>query len=232
MSRFGLGFISAGGGIPGNDAFTKIMIHADGIAGGTTFPDVNAGGSLKTWTAVGSTISSGGKFTTALKGAYITCPVSADMQIGSNDMTADFWLNVSGLSGAFYLMGQSQSGGAAGQFTLAVDTSGRVVLSSALGGTGFSINSTSNLYSKGWTHVAIMKTGPNLVRLTIDGVEEAQTTGAAGSFNTQIANFSIGRDGDFTGSPMSANALIDEFRLSIGVTRWPTNFTPPTAQYI
>lgn len=225
MSRFMFGGFPQG--VPGNDSFTKVLLHFDG-----NFTDVNAGGSAKTWTSVGATIASGGKFSSALKGPYITCPVSADMQIGSSDMTVDFWINLNGLSGATNLIGAAPSGAPSGSpFSFLINASGLLTASVILNGTPNSVTSTSNLFSSGWTHIALMKSGTNNVRLTINGIQEAQSTAASGSFPTQTANLSIGRNGDFTGSPMNANALIDEFRFSVGITRWATNFTPPIAAY-
>lgn len=228
MSRFGAGFVGGLSGVPGNDSFTKVLLHFDG-----NFVDVNVGGSPNTWTSVGANTDPSGKFSSALKGAYITCPASPDMQIGSSDLTVDFWINLFGLSGAANLIGAAPSGSpSASPFSFIINSSGLITGSVILGVTLNSVTSTSNLYAMGWTHVALMKSGTNNVRLTINGIQEAQSTGASGSFPAQTANLSIGRNGDFAGSPMNASTMIDEFRMSIGITRWTSNFTPPTAPYI
>ena len=59
VSHFGLGLIS-NNGVPGNDAFTKILLHMDGSNGGTTFTDVNAGGVSNTWSALSDAVNDNG----------------------------------------------------------------------------------------------------------------------------------------------------------------------------
>ena len=54
MTRFGAGFIG-GLSTPGNDAFTKILLHMDGSNGGTTFTDIAVGGSANTWASTNET---------------------------------------------------------------------------------------------------------------------------------------------------------------------------------
>ena len=102
MTRFGVGFIG-GLSTPGNDAFTKILLHMDGSNGGTTFTDIAVGGSAKTWTPTNATTSTASfKFGTAsmlTASGYITTPDHSDFTIGSNDFTLDLWINFSATTG-------------------------------------------------------------------------------------------------------------------------------------
>lgn len=235
MSRFGLGFTSAG--VPGNDAFTKILLHMDGSNGGTTFTDVNAGGSSHIWTPTNATTSTSSfKFGGAsLLGAtgYITSPAHADFNIGTNDAAIDFWLNNNGVGSAGYtFLGQSDSGGnavsrsvlftrasGAGVIQVTITSSGGAALITLQSTTGFASTST-------WNHIALTKSGTSF-RLFINGTQE-DTTKTLASVNASPQPFTIGRGGD---QASGFSAMIDEFRLSVGASRWTANFTPPIGPY-
>lgn len=235
MSRFGLGFTGLHG-VPGNDSFTKILLHMDGANNGTSFPDDAAGGSPHTWSAVDAvTATANVKFgTSALKtsAGYISTPDSADFSLGSSDFTIDFWINHNGTSGLVGLAGQldavgnvsSQSIyiyriGGTGPISVSIRTTGIVDLTST---TVFAGTST-------WNHIAIVRSG-STVRLFVNGVQEASAS-ISGPVNDSSTNWSIGRIGENSSFPASS-VLFDEFRLSVGVARWTSNFTPPDAPYI
>jgi len=76
-----------------------------------------------------------------------------------------------------------------------------------------------------WYHLAITRSG-NVWRAFVDGIKIGEFTNAmsagAGS------NFYIGCE---TGQGAWLNGYIDELRVSKGIARWTSNFTPPTAAY-
>lgn len=87
---------------------------------------------------------------------------------------------------------------------------------------------TTVLAAATWYHVALVRSSGSVL-LFVDGVSQftalSDTRDLAADTGTPI----IGRpgDGDFQG----VNGWIDELRVSKGVARWTTNFTPPTAAY-
>lgn len=233
MSHFGLGLISSAG-VPGNDAFTKILLHMDGSNGGTTFTDVNAGGSSHTWTPSSATTSTAAaKFgPSSMLGAagYISTPAHADFNIGTNDACLDFWLNNNGSSSGYGLAGQIDSGGTLGgtAFIMQKNGSGLIAVSmvNATVSATTTMTATTNLNGTStWNHVAWSKSGTTF-RLFLNGVQEATTTFA--SINSGSTPFHIGRAGNL-GTALSG--YIDEVRLSIGTPRFTAAFTPPVAAY-
>lgn len=228
MTRFGFGYLSSGG-TPGNDSFTKILLHMDGSNGGTSFPDVNAGGSAHTWTPTNATTStSSSKFgTSSMLGAagYISTPAHADFDIGTQDAAFELWLNNNGIGSTGYgIAGQSafvisRSDGS-GFIQAVIVNSGASAQISLQSTTGFAGTST-------WNHISITKSGTSF-RLFINRVQE-DTTKTLSSVNASTRPFTIGRAGD-VGTGMSA--LIDEVRYSVGDARWTTNGTPPTSAYV
>ena len=236
MSHFGLGLISSNG-TPGNDAFTKILLHMDGSNGGTTFTDVNAGGSAHTWTPTSATTStSSAKFgpsSLLCSTGYISTPAHSDFDIGTNDACFDFWYNNNGISGGYGIAGQQDSSGTLGSTSFIMIRSGdsgfiqiTIVNASASGTT--SLQSTTGFASTStWNHVALTKSGTSF-RLFINGTQE-DSTKTLDSVRSSSQPFTIGRAGD---GGSGSSVRIDEVRFSVGTARWTSNFTPSTSQYI
>lgn len=223
-------------GVPGNDAFTKILLHMDGSNGGTTFTDINAGGSAHTWTPTNATTSTAaakfGPSSMLGSAGYITTPAHSDFNIGTQDACVDFWLNNNGIGSTGYgLCGQINSGGTAisTSFTMArFGGAGLIAANIVNSGAGSQISLLSTTGVAGTSssiHVALTKSGTTF-RLFINGTQEDADT--LSSVNSSSQPFTIGRTGDL-GTAFSA--YIDEFRLSVGAARWTSNFTPPAAQY-
>jgi hypothetical protein len=79
-----------------------------------------------------------------------------------------------------------------------------------------------------WHHVALVRTGNDFL-LFLDGTKVGSTvtdTDAVPDFAAAavIGNWPVGTAYDL-------NGWLDEFRVSKGVARWTSNFTPPTAPY-
>lgn len=231
-------------GTTGNDAFTKILLHMDGANGGTTFTDVNAGGAAKTWTATNTfgtstTTTANKKFGTASlitsnTVTYISTPYSTEFDLGTQDFTIDFWFNNNGAIG-----------GIAGVVGNPIDSSPSLAdttwyfTRASTGGTGsidFSVGNgvtvaqilgSTNIVAAGWHHIEASRAA-GVIRLFIDGVQQGSSLSWA-SIPTKAAPITIGVP--YVNAGGIANAMYDEFRLSVGIARHTANFTPPTAQY-
>lgn len=234
MSRFGLGLISGASGTPGNDSFTKILLHMDGANGGTTFIDSNAGGSPRSWApSTALTTTSSAVFDQAMvtSSGYITTPDSADFTLGSSNWTVDFWVNRGGTSGQMALFGQTDSTNSTpstsivGQFLLG----GQFGIEAYSGTTRFAINTSTTFSDSNWRHVAAVRSGSTLLLFVNGNLESSGGIGVA--INDSANAWSVGRTGE-SGGHGQFSGLIDEFRLSVGIARWTSNFTPPNAPYI
>lgn len=225
--------------VQGNDTFTKLLLPLFGLNTGTTFLDVNAGGSIKTFTAGGSAVTS----TTNSKYAgssllipsgsthFITCADSADFAVGASNFVYDFWFKRNGGAGTRVgLFGQADASFTAGCIDMEINTSNvlRVVFTynagaSAVVATGATLTDTASFH-----HIAVIRSGNNLT-IALDG-----TLGSAASVTGLTADnaagaFYLGRVGLFGNS---ADANFAAFRLSVGTDRgWSANFTAPQLPY-
>lgn len=220
-----------------NDSFTKVLLHFDGTNGSTTITDSNAGGSAHTWTASGATISTsqskfgGASGTFSGTSQWVSTPDSSDFTLGSSDFTVDCWFYVSGGNGTRRILaGQMASGGATSSASFWLEmTTGNVINGAInIGGVAKQVTGTTAITSTGWHHGALVRTG-NTLKLFIDGTQEGGDLAISGSVGDSSETLSVGRMGAFTSNTW--NGFIDEFRLSVGVARWTSNFTPPSLAY-
>lgn len=232
----------------GNDEFTKVLLHFDGVDGSTLASDDNSaglrasGGNAHTWTAVGNAqtnITNPGKFGPAAglfdgAGDWITTPDHGDYTLGSGAWTVDFWFNCTVAGGSIErLCGQCDSTptNASTSFRM-YRTAGNFIEGIAcVSTTAFTVTGTTQYTSAvntGWHHAAFVRTG-DILRLFIDGTQQGGDVAITGTVNDSANVLAVAQSGDMTGAAWTGT--IDEFRLSVGAARWTSNFTPPTLSY-
>jgi hypothetical protein len=225
----------------GNDAYTKVLLHFDGDDAATTITDVNAGGSAHTWTAAGNaqidTVQS--KFGGASglfdgTGDFISTPDHADFALGSGDWTVDCWFNCAGLTTTAGNLAGQEDGAitpATSSFHAGRTTTDEMQISVSNGTANITLVGTTkftNAVNTGWHHYAAVRTG-DVLKLFIDGVQEGGDVAFTGSVPNSPDVLTVGARATAGGSIW--NGWIDEFRLSVGIARWTSNFQPPSRAY-
>jgi hypothetical protein len=92
-------------------------------------------------------------------------------------------------------------------------------------GSTLAMTSTSSIPSGAWTHVAVTRDVSSLLRMFINGTQEASYTYATAF--TDTANVVIGADRSLTNF---FNGYIDDFRFTKDGAVYIANFTPPAAE--
>lgn len=200
------------------------LLPLDGAQGSTTFTDVKG----KTWTA-----TNGAVITTAQSqfgGASLDLTTSSSDCISTTSGLADFafpgqftaecWLRRPSVTGSTVLFSAATSGG----FSVRLDPSGVLVVYSN-GGGDLITSAASTLTTNAWQHIAITRDASNVIRAFVAGTQVGSTTNAI-SF-TQPTVFVIGAED--TAGTVSIDGFVDDVRITKGVARYTSNFTPPTA---
>ncbi len=215
-----------------NDSFAKIMLHFDGANGGTTFTDdsllrntFTAHGNANTATASFSAPQFGtasGKFDGTTD--FITCPDVAALRPGTGDFTIDFWIRYNAGSVNHTVFDKGYIG--ANAMLVQSDASASPKLQFFTNaGVQIAIETTGTAPGA-WVHKAIVRSGSTVTIYSGGTANGTGSTALALSDTSQISIGARGSDGAF-----SVNGNIDEFRYSVGIARWTSNFTPPTAPY-
>ena len=229
------------------DSYTKSLLHMNGTDGSTTFTDSAVGGA-HTWTAHGNAQidTAQSKFGGASglfdgTGDYLTTPYSADFDFGTNNFTWDFWIRwnafpSSGTSSVFITVARQTNNNNVNVFYLNNNAGVyRLYFVAIVGGVTKASYYTTNgisVVTNVWYHFACVRSGSSFY-IFFSGTSQSLTTSVAIGTNsiTPAINeaTSIARYGNYTG--YDYNGWLDEVRISKGIARWTSNFTPPTNQY-
>lgn len=205
--------------VPINDLYTKLLLHADGT--GSSFTDSSSGAKIITANGDVTQSSSQSKFGGKSgyfdgNGDYLSSDNSDDFYL-DGDFTFDFWVRPAVISGYQILFHEEQ-------LQLYIKPDGSLGLRSQSGEriTGGSLNSSGN-----WYHIALSRSG-TAIKLFVNGTQVGSTYQLAFAFGSS-KKIKIGCDVNSINNFF--NGYIDEFRLSKGIARWTSNFTPEEAPY-
>jgi hypothetical protein len=217
----------------GNDSYTKLLLHCDGANGSMSFPD--ASGSAHTVTAngnaqVSTAQSKFGGASAAFDGSgdYLSIPDSNDWDFGSGDFTIDCWVRVTTVTSKRHAIAIKASSAVVTSWALYIVNNQFEFNASTNDSTWNVINALlfGSISTNTWYHVAVTRSGDTW-RFFQDGVQQTSTT-ASGALSANANVVQIGGNG-FVDHYLSG--WIDEMRISKGVARWTSNFTPPMGPY-
>jgi hypothetical protein len=194
------------------------LLHFDGLNGSTTFPDETAN---TTWTASGDaklTTSEfrfgGASLNLDGTGDWADSSASAGYSFGTGDFTIEGWFRPESISGNRFLWGHHTGWG--------TYLSGPTIL--VFNGSTNIINTTFAWAIGSWYHVALTRSG-STIRIFVNGTLISFATNNT-DFNT--TNFRIGAQTNGAGN---FQGQIDEFRVTKGVARYTSGFTPIPAPF-
>jgi hypothetical protein len=217
----------------------SLLLHGDGTNGSTTITDSSP--TPKTVTVVGnaqiSTAQSkfgGASIAFDGTGDYLTIPSNADFNFDTGDFTIEAWVRLNALGtsngypGAAWIVGWGPLSSNPG-FDFAIGSTNLIF--SLTNFSSPTISVAHSLSANTWYHIAGTRSGTT-VRAFIDGQVLATETVSAGlSASTNPTGIAISA-AEPTGSTLgNLNGYIDDFRITKGVARYTSNFTPPTAPF-
>lgn len=221
------------------DDYTKLLLHCDGADAATSTVD-SAKNATVTFNGTAQLDTAQSKFGGAsllLDGNsdYLSLADSDNWTFGNADFTIDFWVRWNAFptpDDAMSVMSQRVDGSNVWNLQFGVYGDGHQwYLWFYNGGlcTGRYKQTTRVTYNTGqWYHIAWVRSGPS-AKLFVDGVSIAVTEESAfGNIGNVAAGLEIGRYGAGT---EYLNGWLDEVRISKGIARWSSNFTPPTQSY-
>lgn len=209
------------------DSYTKLLCHFDGGLADRSGKTLTANGNA----TASTTQKKFGTHSLSLDGSgdYLNSANSDDFRFGNGDFTIEFWLysNVAWSS-------QPTSASICGQ-KLNDSSSGWVLYRD--GGYPTKINAriglqnnfpTGSTPTQGvWEHWALVRNGTSL-KWYKNGVQDASTTSSV-NVNDTTGRFLIGLADTWANSYL--NGYIDELRISKGIARYTSNFTPQTQPF-
>lgn len=200
-----------------------LLIHFDGANNSTNFIDEKGKSITKTGTPVISTTQSkfGGSSGYFNGSSYLSIGSNPDFSF-DGDFTIEFWCYFDNNTNYMTLLDTGwQSGGLLIQTLTGTSNIGVWINGSQQGGGYVSLEALNQ-----WAHVAIVRS-QNIVFLFANGVKHTLNYHLAGVLGQVGLN--IGKD---IGANYFLNGYIDELRVTKGIARYTTDFTPPTAPFV
>jgi len=196
------------------------------LNGNTTFTDSSSYGHTVTANGDAQISTTQSKFGGASmyfdgSGDYINCPASTAFSFGTGDFTIEFFARWNSFSDVNVLVDTRTGGASSTGLVIFTDADGTIAVYS-----GVTIFITgSALQVNQWYFVALSRAS-GTTRLFIDGVQSGASASDTRNYTDQ--NFFAGRTNESAINYFSG--YIDDLRITKGVARYTSNFTPPTAQ--
>ena len=210
----------------------SLLLHGDGTNGSTTITDSSP--SPKTVTAVGNAqistaLSKFGGASVAFDDvipSYLTLPTSADFALGDT-WTVEAWMfcRVVGPGSdrnALLLLGAVSQ---AGSLAIYVENGGNFIVRAGV--VGNDVVGTGQVLASQWQFWAVSCLS-NVATLYLDGQSVAAGS-VSGSVTAQSGRVASLGDGSL--AAYNLDGYIDDLRITKGVARYTSNFTPPTAPF-
>ena len=214
-----------------NFASVSLLLHGDGPA---SIFDNSPLGHVVT-AGAGTTIDTAqskfGGASIAFSGALTsnaTVPSSASLEPGGGDFTIEFWMRASAVpSVAGFIVSRANASGYS-NFSVGYRSTQKIEAYFSLDNSATLpsvITSATSVVINTWTHIAFVKTGLTH-KLYINGVLDATLTAASNPPAGLSTQTKLGSDGTY-----SFNGHIDDLRITKGVARYASNFTPHTSPF-
>jgi Concanavalin A-like lectin/glucanases superfamily len=211
-----------------DDSYTTSLLHMDGTNNSTTFIDESG----RIWTSSGNakidtSISKFGGASGYFDGtnSYIATPYTSDFPNGTESFTIDYWIYIRSFGSGNVVMFYPRD--SPDVFYVAYFNNAGTALSlysTSMGGAF--LTGTVSVSINTWYHIAFVRDG-NIWYEFLNGSDVGNAFSSA-SMPAITTTFNIGGcvlSGEYS------NISIDEFRITQGMARWTSNFTPPTSEY-
>jgi hypothetical protein len=209
-----------------NYSSVSLLLNGNGTNGSTTFTDSSSYGHTVTPGGNAQISTAQSKFGGASmyfdgSGDYINCPASTAFSFGTGDFTIEFFARWNSFSNVNVIIDTRSGGSSANGLAIYTDVNGTIVVYS-----GFTTFITgSALQVNQWYFVALSRAS-GTTRLFIDGVQSGALASDTRNYTDQ--NFFAGRTNESAINYFSG--YIDDLRVTKGIARYTSNFTPPAAQ--
>ena len=204
-------------------ANVSLLMHMDGVDDGAVFTDVKGKsisrvGNVLTKTTIKQFGTASGYF---IPSVWLSIGATTDFAFGTGDFTIEFWLYyISTLANASIMSKRNPSSIGAGAWGIAVTGTTIVWQDTLNGGADKSVTGLVNK-TNAWRHVAVSRSSGTL-KIFADGVQVFSTSSTINYSNGYFLGVNKWDVSSYT------TFYIDELRITQGVARYTSNFTPTT----
>ena len=223
------------GSTVGDVHYPKVSLHltCEGSNGSTTVTDSsNTNASI---TCIGSAqISTAqSKFGNSSLGTAsgdISISTTNIFNFGTSDFTVEFWFYRTGLGSGNNFIVDGRPNGANGNYFMLWMPSGTTA-PQYYAGSASRITSSVNLGTNVWTHIAVVRNS-GTTTLYMDGVSRGSFSDSINYVDTGGTTLGFWAGSSTSYSQYTTPGFFDDFRVTRGLARYTSNFTPPTSAHL
>jgi hypothetical protein len=156
-------------------------------------------------------------------GDNLLIPDTVNLDFGTGDLTIEFWLYRNNTTDDMAVI-DARSGASTG-WLIYLGSSNKIIWFVNAG----VITGSTTIGSGSWYHIAITKSGTTH-RLFVNGVQDGTATNST-SADASIVSIGSKSPGASGSSIVNLNGYIDDLRITKGIARYTSAFTPPTAAF-
>jgi hypothetical protein len=157
-------------------------------------------------------------------GDYLDAPTSVGFGFGTGNYTVEFWIYLNSLPGSKYTVIDFRASAGATPHTIYVTSSGYFGF---YNGSADVTSSSQQITARGWYHVAYSR-GSGILNIYVSGVSAYSAANTIDYGSSK--RIRIGGSIDGSAGSEALNGYLDDLRITQGVARYVTNFTPPVAR--
>lgn len=206
----------------------SLLLPMDGANGSTTFTDASSNALTVTRsgnTQISAAQSRWGGTSALFDGVedYLAITPTTLLQF-DGDFTIECWIYPT--STADMIIGSSASDNNSQCFRINQNGAGN--LSFFLNGVQVFGDTAAGITANNWHHIALSRSGTS-TRMFVGGVQIGSTnTSWSGTFRIDVIGTFFFSGSRFTSTVYDFNGYIDDFRITKGIARYTSNFTPPS----
>jgi hypothetical protein len=217
---------------------TSLLLKADGANDSTIFTDLSSNNLSITANNDAKISTTEFKFGGSSAffdgtGDYLSIPGDAAFNFSNGNFTVEFWYKKNGTPQSYGRIFQTRNGDWHSSISIFFDlTTDNLKLYCSINGSSWPISNISvgTVSASEWRHYAVVRNG-NTVKCYQNGVEQSSSTALGTSSLYYNVSDTIIIGGQVSNPARSVNGYLDDLRVTKGVARYTTAFTPPTAAF-
>jgi len=165
-------------------------------------------------------------------GDYLVAPNNSIYALGAGDFTIEAWVYTSASATTQAICAKETTNTNTLLFLVSNSSGNKIGVNLSSDGStyGLTLTGSTTLSTSSWYHVAVVRNGSstNNIKLYVNGVQDGQGT-FSGTIYNDTSSFTVGYRQP--SSNLYFNGYIDDLRITKGLARYTTTFTPPTGAF-
>jgi hypothetical protein len=214
--------------------YVSLLLHGNGTDGSTTFIDNSSHGHTVTANGDAEISTTQSKFGGSSmyfdgSGDYLATGPDSSLSLDSGDFTVEAFIYATNLSSQISVIASSRVVSSASDlyWAFSVTSTGQLEFQSRDTTQYYARSATSAITTNTWYHVAAVRQN-NIITVYVNGVA-GPTTVDDGGINLSESYVGVGIF-NYPNFVFYFPGYIDDLRITKGVARYTSNFTPPTAE--